>query len=790
MSAPELTVYEAGQTSVTADRLNTFGQTCDNIANLRGFIGISGIQVFIRGAVTPNDGGAGAFYWDATGTGPDDGVSVIVPTGSVLGCWVRLSVVLGVANDAFGFPTTADLLSTFPNSIALTNGRVAITAGRTAQGDQGGADFYYDLSDTTSADNGGTIRVDGASRRWKYAGNDITTSLFGAVPSTPSSPIDCTTALTEAFTALGNGTSVRSVAGWYCFTTPFVAPAQVSIRGDGWSYVTTGTVFGGGAYIPASIGGTVLQTRLTGSTDVGFAFDGTSSTAGYKFDMRDMVFLGPGSGSSTLVRMGTSDSARQANNADWRNFYVGNAFVGLSLGFSQFHTFTKGRFIGNVFPVWATTSAMNVCDFFDCVTGNNLYGMYFDSNPTGVRIDGGADLTNLTQGIYMLGADSCVIENRWVENDIFNTCTSSNINATGSSGVGDITVAAVTTTISGMATWASTVNMNALGSAGTGVVVVGATNGISGGQDYGFRTPGLALVGSEVIGFSVVDQTHINVTARAQNGTSGATHTDGLPITDVGYFLVDTEIMSYYAVSTTDLKILRRGEFGTTAATHNNGSTLYKIFFDITLDQCQNCSLNNCWDFKNAILITGANFSGNALNDIAGQPGTSNVPLIIIDGTCTEPVYLNNVQRFTILDPNNLAVIDGEPKWIDFTPNLAIGGSSVGITYTSRIGRYRILGETVQFCLDMVVAGLGGLTGTATIENMPEVGFNNPAMYPSLSTAFFVSTALTGTPFATIGAGTTQLRLYQTNGTGGVALTDAAVGATSHFTVSGSYEWE
>lgn len=101
MSAPTLTVQIQGQGSVTADQLNTYEQTCNNIADLRAFIGAPGVQVYMRGDVTPGDGGEGEFYWDATSTSPDDnGVTHIVPAGVSVGGWVRLGSSSGA--DALG----------------------------------------------------------------------------------------------------------------------------------------------------------------------------------------------------------------------------------------------------------------------------------------------------------------------------------------------------------------------------------------------------------------------------------------------------------------------------------------------------------------------------------------------------------------------------------------------------------------------------------------------------------------------------------------------------------------
>lgn len=93
MTAPALQVYATGQGSVSGDNLNTFVQSCDSVAQLRDFVGTTGIQVWVRGTTTPNDGGQGMFYWDDAGTAPDDnGVTTIVPFGAGSGEWTRQNV--------------------------------------------------------------------------------------------------------------------------------------------------------------------------------------------------------------------------------------------------------------------------------------------------------------------------------------------------------------------------------------------------------------------------------------------------------------------------------------------------------------------------------------------------------------------------------------------------------------------------------------------------------------------------------------------------------------------------
>jgi hypothetical protein len=98
MGAPQLTAYVQGQGAVSADQLNTFEQTCDSFAQLRALTGLPGMQVFCRGAVTPGDNGQGQFYWVAGFTAPDNSLTIIRPSGTATGAWVRLGASLTVGS--------------------------------------------------------------------------------------------------------------------------------------------------------------------------------------------------------------------------------------------------------------------------------------------------------------------------------------------------------------------------------------------------------------------------------------------------------------------------------------------------------------------------------------------------------------------------------------------------------------------------------------------------------------------------------------------------------------------
>ena len=92
MSAPYLTVYANGVAPVTGDGFNTFVQSCDNMAQLRAFVGVVGQTIYVRGTTTANDGGQGTFYWNTGNIAADDnGVTTVVPNGSGTGAWTRSS---------------------------------------------------------------------------------------------------------------------------------------------------------------------------------------------------------------------------------------------------------------------------------------------------------------------------------------------------------------------------------------------------------------------------------------------------------------------------------------------------------------------------------------------------------------------------------------------------------------------------------------------------------------------------------------------------------------------------
>lgn len=110
---------------------------------------------------------------------------------------LTLSVITAAATALF--PTTATLLSAFSAPTVLPNGMTTVTAGRTSASDGGGGTFRYDSADTTTADNGATIRVDAAGRRWKAVLPGFILDKMAGVVGDAST--DDTTAVQRLFTA-------------------------------------------------------------------------------------------------------------------------------------------------------------------------------------------------------------------------------------------------------------------------------------------------------------------------------------------------------------------------------------------------------------------------------------------------------------------------------------------------------------------------------------------------------------------------------------------------------------
>jgi hypothetical protein len=120
-----------------------------------------------------------------------------------------------------------------------------------------------------------------------------------------------------------------------------------------------------------------------------------------------------------------------------------------------------------------------------------------------------------------------------------------------------------------------------------------------------------------------------------------------------------------------------------------------------------------------------------------------------------------------------------------WTPALAFGGASTGITYSTQTGIYNRVGILVWIACRLTLTSKGSATGAATITGLP---FATSGIYQPLSfAAFSLASNVGGLSAAAL---TTTIWLYVLPAAGAAGfslLTDAYIGNTSDLIISGVY---
>lgn len=232
MALPSPTVYVAGPGFVGADQLNTFVQNVLNVAELRTFPGLTDMTILLLGTSTPDDGGQGFYYYDATSTAIDNGTTVIRPTGLTVGAWLLLPSPVGGNAAAIGLFTNA-------SSLAIPVGYDRVRTSGYGQVGYGGADYCYfaTVTPTTVAANPQTQFYNTTTARGYALALDqnINPMMFGAVPAvghqgqTGSTAPDSGVALNRFFAfASNNKCEGAELKGAYYTSIPLVADTSAN----------------------------------------------------------------------------------------------------------------------------------------------------------------------------------------------------------------------------------------------------------------------------------------------------------------------------------------------------------------------------------------------------------------------------------------------------------------------------------------------------------------------------------------------------------------------------------
>lgn len=281
MSNPQLVNYVNGIGQVTSDGLNSFFQTCTNMAQLRGFAGNNpAISVFVRGTATANDGGQGYFYWNSTITGTDDnGVTTVVPSGVTIGCWIRQNIgttLLATSNTSNTIGTgTKNFTITQSSSALVIGGFVAIVS-------QANVTNY--MSGQITGFSGGVLTVNVTNTGGSGTFSDWEIILSGAQGSSGSAP---------AFNTITNGTNT--------------AAAMVVGSGSSLSVSGTGTIAATSSLVSSALASATATVSVSSATapTTGQVLTATSGTTA--------VWQSPSSGSSAMILLSTIVASSSAS---------------------------------------------------------------------------------------------------------------------------------------------------------------------------------------------------------------------------------------------------------------------------------------------------------------------------------------------------------------------------------------------------------------------------------------------------------------------------------------------
>lgn len=121
-----------------------------------------------------------------------------------------------------------------------------------------------------------------------------------------------------------------------------------------------------------------------------------------------------------------------------------------------------------------------------------------------------------------------------------------------------------------------------------------------------------------------------------------------------------------------------------------------------------------------------------------------------------------------------------------FTPAIAFGGGTTGITYSTQSGTYTRIGRMVFITLIITLTNKGSSTGSATITGMPVAAGINSQIIPCQAD----SLTYTGDtfPFCAINASSTALSIFASgSNTTFATMADTNFANTTTIRVSGAY---
>lgn len=124
-----------------------------------------------------------------------------------------------------------------------------------------------------------------------------------------------------------------------------------------------------------------------------------------------------------------------------------------------------------------------------------------------------------------------------------------------------------------------------------------------------------------------------------------------------------------------------------------------------------------------------------------------------------------------------------------FVSTLSFGGTQIA-AYNAQGGWYTRIGNTVHFTIFIQVQQKGAGTGAVTVGGLPFASKNTNSRKYTFSVTGQSLAGLTGALFGVLDENSSSIAIYQTDASGGVALTDAAFNTFSNdnIIVTGTYQ--
>ena len=379
MTVPSNGTYANGSGVLSGDQLNTFVQGCTTASTLRTFIGISGQIVQMQGTSSINDGTSGAFYWNSTSAGPDDGVNTIVPNNVAIGAWIRLTT---------SGTSTGTTISGTPSQINTPIGQSAsaystlLVTGSTSRSTAN--EFGSQVNFTNSTGKGVSIATSG-NKVGLYVGVN-STSTGGNVWAINPLLLLSTGAnvlggaqIAEFDLANNSGTNFGDPTDSSAIAQPALFGMQmtgISTNRATAAFIVLGNIgasapMWNNGYVAANT--SIRQRFLWDLTNCTTSYDITGAHT-YGIDFRGSSTVGQSFYSAAAIRFGTQNAVawrNQADNADLielqtdssNNLLVGNAIggvklLGSSLGFYSATPVSKPTVSGSKGANAALTSLM------------------------------------------------------------------------------------------------------------------------------------------------------------------------------------------------------------------------------------------------------------------------------------------------------------------------------------------------------------------------------------------------------------------------------------------------